>query len=259
VRHFSIGAVGAIAFAPDSRQLVTASADKIQVWDSFTGRELKRWPIAERFDVVTHSRPAATVLAVSPDGKTLASGHDDGTILLWPIPALPKPEPLAAVELEKLWAGLAAEDAQRAWNDLARLSDSPGEALALVRERLTPLAAPPDSNVKRLIAELAAPEFARREAATRALRRHADLLAEPLKAALAASRSPEQRARLRQLLEAPLSLCDPERTRRWRVVALLEQIGTPEARSLLEQIAQGPALTPEADAARGALHRMKQK
>ena len=45
------------AFAPDGRRLVTASPAALQVWDSFTGRELKRWDIADRWGDPRTARP----------------------------------------------------------------------------------------------------------------------------------------------------------------------------------------------------------
>ncbi len=85
-----------------------------------------------------------------------------------------------------------------------------------------------------------------------------DLVEPALRAELAKSDSPEQKKRIKQLLELPPLLRDPERIRRWRAVAVLEQIGTPEARKLLELVAQSPAGSTEEQAARAALRRLEQ-
>jgi WD40 repeat protein len=51
-----------------------------------------------------HAR-AVTSVAVSPDGKWIASGSDDDTIRLWPMPDGP---PLHTLPLEQLLAKLRA-------------------------------------------------------------------------------------------------------------------------------------------------------
>lgn len=62
----------------------------------------------------------------------------------------------------------------------------------------------------------------------------------------------------RALLDQPTTLTDPpDRVRRWRAVVVLERLGTPEARHLLEPIAAGPPASIEADAAKAALWRLK--
>src|SRR5262249_47290846 len=66
------GAVDQLAFAPDSRALVTASWDgKLSFWDVASGR------LQGQFD------RTATSLAFSPDGKTLALGEPGGLVRLW--------------------------------------------------------------------------------------------------------------------------------------------------------------------------------
>jgi WD40 repeat protein len=248
IRRLPGAVTGPMAFSPDGRRLVTASAEALQVWDSFTGRELRRWGIAD----APRGQPIANVLAISTDGKTLASGHTDGTILLWPLPTTESPPRASAADS---WADLAADDASRAWIAVARLVDSPAEALALLRERLTPAAPPPAPHVQALIDDLGSESFARREAAEKELARRLDLIDESLRKALAASRSPEQSRRLRQLFDAPLTLAVPERVRRWRALMVLGQIATPEARTLLERVAGGPTSAVETEAAKSALRR----
>ncbi|KKP04274.1 hypothetical protein THAR02_03625 [Trichoderma harzianum] len=67
--------IEAISFAPNNRQLASASSDKtIKLWDTATGLHIK-----------TLEGHPASVLAVSfsPDGRQLASASFDNTIKLW--------------------------------------------------------------------------------------------------------------------------------------------------------------------------------
>jgi WD40 repeat protein len=62
-------------YSPDGRTIVTKGAGKIKFRETATGRE--------RFTLQT--KGAIYGLAVSPDGRTLASAHRDGTICLWDV------------------------------------------------------------------------------------------------------------------------------------------------------------------------------
>jgi WD40 repeat protein len=69
-----------ICFSPDGRTMVTSSHwnSAITVWDMATKR-----PVTSRKALTG----GINALALSPDGKTLATGHDfgDGTLLLWDV------------------------------------------------------------------------------------------------------------------------------------------------------------------------------
>src|SRR5262245_6662650 len=58
--------------------LVASGTNEIAVWSTSKAKELSR----------TSTESWATALAFSPDGKLLASGHDDGKIFLWSVPNL---------------------------------------------------------------------------------------------------------------------------------------------------------------------------
>ncbi len=72
------GVTNVILFSPDSKSLLAARSHgreyDVQIWDVETGNSLGT--------VSGHTKPIES-LAFSPDGKTLASGSQDGTVLLW--------------------------------------------------------------------------------------------------------------------------------------------------------------------------------
>ncbi|WP_101605732.1 WD40 repeat domain-containing protein [Amycolatopsis sp. BJA-103] len=77
--------VTAVALSPDKRSLALAAHDGAGVAGTFL---LQRWdisdPTAPKLTASTEVKPTYS-LAFSPDGKTFASGHDDGPIQLWDV------------------------------------------------------------------------------------------------------------------------------------------------------------------------------
>jgi WD40 repeat protein len=68
-------AVSSVAFSPDGRRLVSASADQTaKIWDAATGQEI--------LTLTGHTGEVFSV-AFSPDGKRLASGAEDRMVKVW--------------------------------------------------------------------------------------------------------------------------------------------------------------------------------
>jgi hypothetical protein len=200
----------------------------------------------------------AGCLAFTRDGRRMATGHPDSTILLWDVhlPALSSTS-LSATQLQERWADLADTDAAKAWQAVDRLAQAPDDALAFLGGRLKPAPIAAADVTGKLLAELDSDSFAVREAAARRLKA-LGLQAEPaLRAALKADPPLEQRRRIEELLAA---LREPpptqEELRQLRAVIVLERIGTPPARQLLDEVARGPEsarLTRQAHAALACL------
>jgi hypothetical protein len=199
----------------------------------------------------------------SPDGRLLATGSQDTTVLVWDTlnvngepPAATK---LSPREVEALWADLLGEDAARAYRAIRALVAAPAHSVPFLRKHLRPVPPPPPARLARLIADLDAGQFAERERATGELERLGRLAVPALRQALAGRPSPEARRRIEALLRRPEPLpLAAEEVRAWRAVEVLEHIGTADAQRALAKLAEGAGpgrLAREARAARERLAR----
>ncbi len=218
-------------------------------------------PRADRNAVVLAECKSLVVgLAFTPDGKRLISAHDDGTALVWDVDAALKLPPTADVEPgDALWVALANTDAKAAGRALAGLVAKPDVAVPLLAEVVRPVSAPPADRVKAAVADLGDRDFKVREAAEKQLRRWGDLAAEALREA-EADASAEQGERIRRLLQAlDGEETDPERLRLLRAVEVLERVGGPSARAVLEKLAGGAGASGVTREAREAVKRLKER
>ena len=212
------------------------------LWDTATGKERHRFQAGEHW-----------CFAFSPDGKLLATGGLDGTVLLWDMRKVP---PVGAattnVTDDALWADLAA-DAPRAYQAIITLSQRGDHGVMVLRDRLKPAVPVDPKHLVKLIDDLDDPSFAVRKKATAELTAFHDRAAPALKHRLKTARSAEMRRSIQQLLEKLDGLLtDPDLLRQVRAVEALERTDAPAAHRLLEELSKGdPAarLTREASAA----------
>jgi tetratricopeptide (TPR) repeat protein len=92
------GAIGSYAVSADGRQVVTATADRVQLWDAVTGQ-----PIGP---AVGCGAPALGV-RFAPDGRTFRATTVDGHAQTWPVPEA------TAEDLEQLALRLEAQTGRR--------------------------------------------------------------------------------------------------------------------------------------------------
>jgi WD40 repeat protein len=238
------------AFSRDGRVLVTATRIRgeptARVWEVATGKE--------RCSFRGHEGTIEGV-AVSPDGAVIATASQDTTALLWDLAGRAKAEPLTASEAAGLWAELASEDAALAFRAMRRLTDSPGQSLPLLKEKVVPVRPADPKQVGRLIAALDSDDFEAREKASGELGKMGEKARAQMRDALKERRSAESRRRLEDLLARP-EVWPPESLQVGRALEVLERVGTPEAREVLKALAGGVAQAPLTRQARAALERL---
>jgi hypothetical protein len=238
-----------VTFAPDGNTLAAACEDgTIRLWEVASAKELQRFEEAGN---------TAYCVAFSPQGDRLASAMSNGTALIWDLRpvnrrvARPQPTP---EEVPQLWATLSGDDGAATLRAIWRLGASGAEGVRLLRGQLRAIPVVEWARIRQFIRDLDHGDFAVREAASQELRAVA-VQAEPLlRPALAQTDSQEVRARIQSLLQ-PLGggmIRQPETLRTLRSIWVLERIGTPAARQVLDDLAHGAPgvrVTEEAEAA----------
>jgi WD40 repeat protein len=242
--------VSCVEFSPDGRMLATGGGDTtLRLWEVATGGERQRY---------TSHKSMIFAVAFAPDGRTVAASSSEAPVYVWDVlgrseqPA----QPPTTAELDAAWATLAGADAKAAFQAIRRLAAVPGPAIAVLRERLTPVAAADAARVRALVRQLDSQRFAERQQATAELEKLADAAVAELRAALKDAATLEVRLRLQQLLDR-LDAGTPETLRAIRAVEALEYIATPAARALLRSFASGAAGAALTDAAAAAMKRLE--
>jgi hypothetical protein len=249
-----LGKADAAAFTPDGLLLLMATGESLRVWEVDTGQEILTCPLPQK-DV--------SKVAFSPDGATLAVGQQDGTVYLWAVSPhqlyVPADKPHSDAEWEQLWGDLASDKAATAYRALWTLRREPPRAAALLRKHLHP-SAKRDLPLDKWIAALDSDDYNARQQALRSLRQSGEIAEHALRQAREGKLSLEARKRIDQLLE-DLGQRRPsaERLRSLRAIQLLEEIGSPEAREVLETLAKGWSEDRQTREAKAALARQADK
>ncbi|VTR93808.1 wd-40 repeat : Uncultured bacterium genome assembly Metasoil_fosmids_resub OS=uncultured bacterium PE=4 SV=1: Sigma70_r2: Sigma70_r4_2 [Gemmata massiliana] len=237
------GKIDRVALADGGRTLVTTGAGALKVFDTTSGAERGRWAVPVQ----------STALLLAGDTRAITA-LADGTGLVWDLTAFPVRAKVSADTPTKLWDTLAGKDSPATHKAAWELVDRPAEALDLIRDKLKPTRPADEVTVRKLISKLDDTDFVERESATKALQALSTAAAPALRSALKADPSAERADRIKRLLAALNAPVVPagDNLRELRAVAILERIGTAEARKVLDTLTGGipdARLTVEAAAA----------
>jgi hypothetical protein len=246
--------VSALAFSADGALVAVAGTDNsIHLFDLRGGQELP--------PLVGHQQHVSS-LVFTADGRRLLSLDGQGLRLEWDARRLGKAgagkvRPPSDAELDDLWEGLADADAFQTYRAVRLLAAAPERALALLRKYLK--AVPPGNTeeISRLVADLSNPVGSVRRKAMTGLRNHGE-------AALGALRQLPPNVGFNQNVMMMTQRLDrvyntSDRQRALKGVLVLEGVGSPEAKQLLEELARGAAGAPLTVAAKAALDRLKSR
>jgi len=240
-----------VAFSPDSRTFALQGNRQVVLHEVVSGKERARFPAPTPPEVLPS-------LSFSPDGRLLATGARDTTVLVWDVTGRLQDGRLARAELtpkqiNEEWQALAGDDAARAHRAIWMLVAGGKPAVTGFGERLRPAAVIPADRVDRLLIDLESKQFAVRKKAEEQLKALGDGVAGLLRRVLAERKlTLEVRRRIEMILtELPVL---PEQLRGLRAVGVLEQAGGSEARKVLETLAKG---APEARLTREARASLK--
>jgi hypothetical protein len=225
-----------VTFSPDGRVVASAAGpDTLVLFESATGTVRLRY---------VSRQGGIRAIAYSPDGRTVASAGADGTVLLWDARGqyddLPDWAKLDIREKDRLWLKLLGADAAEANRVTASLRRAPVPAVAFLRTRLAPINPPAPGQLPNLIDALVDDNPDRRLEANHTLSQMEDLARPELRRTLKTTKIQQLRLAVQRLLDKMDEQPIPRAAlRQLRAVEVLEQMDTPEARTLLGELALG--------------------
>jgi RNA polymerase sigma factor (sigma-70 family) len=236
-------------FSPDGSYVVAAGfKGELKFYDVSTGKIHHR---------LSGNPNLISSWAFTQDQRRLATAHGDMTALVWDLTAFPGknavPLPSSA-DPPSLWSDLASADAAKAYTAIWAMIRTENRSVSFLSQALLPVGAIDEAQMEAWVKQLDNDRFAVRQNAARELEKAAQAAKPFLERVLQGKTSPEVDQRLRQIV-AKLEQTS-EHLRALRAVEVLEHIGTPEARRLLETLAHGQPHVALTEEARAALQRL---
>jgi WD40 repeat protein len=251
-----------VAFSADGRLLATASTQGVvRLWETATRLELglftPRRPAGAGVDAQDYEHIR---LAFDSSGLRLATAVDDGTVLVYSLPQLFAGG--SGLPDENAWEALAGGNGKAVFALMMRLTQRPADAVALFKKRLVPAAGVADNRLQELLVDLDANDFARRQAASQELVKVGDIAEEALRKLLEKPPSLEVIRRAELVLQAlakRFTQFPSPAVRVERALQVLEAIGSPEAREVLQALARGDPRARQTQQAQAALERLQRR
>lgn len=221
-----------LAFSPVSPHLIAIDSDGIKVWNWLTGR------CDQTFNVSAKKPNWCSALAVSSDGKLMATGMTDSTVMVW---KLDVPGYAIAAPLADAWANLADPAPAKGVAAAHRLRLGGAKTTELLAKELAPVSLVPVERVTALVSDLNKAQFNVRQKAERELRQLGEGAVPHLRAALVMKPDADTAKRIEAILADYSDDAVPrgKPLRDLRAIAVLEQINSADARQLLKRLAAG--------------------
>ncbi len=228
--------LSALALSPDNRFLAYAFEldSEIKVVELASGTLCCKLP---------GHQAEVNSLSFSPNGKYLASGSADTTVLIWDLDhclGKKNAEKLTPESVAKHWEVLKSREARKAYPSIWRMMHNPNKTLPFLSKKLNPIQGPTRKEVQKWIEDLGSDKFRTRITAFRKLDHLYDLVHPFLKKAAKDSPTLEMHQRLNRLLTKERKVTfTAEELRVIRAMQILERIGNKEARQILRRLATG--------------------
>jgi len=231
--------------SPDGRMLASIEPDHaIHLYETSTQQLRLRFVSDQKEELIS--------VAFSADGRRLATGSNDTTVLVWDTMGTKDAEiQKLQQDLDSCWLKLGGQSAGEAYRAIRALAAVPDRAAPFLDESLRGVNEKARS-IAKLIADLDHARFAIREKATKELIDLGPAVRSALENALEGKMSLDARRRIQDILAKLPKQSLPQLVRDLRALEALERMATPAARTVLKRLAGGPAedrLTREAQAA----------
>lgn len=239
----------AIAFSADGKWLASGGSDTVvSIWDVDAGIEILR--------LKGHDGGIST-LAFGSDGRTVSSFAQDGQGYLWNL--MPKFTAGQPGRLVELWEALGTLEPVEAYGAQWRIIAEAEKSVEFLRGRLKPAPIADAGKVQKWIVDISNKSFAVRDAASKELLNLGDQVQASIREALKDDVPLESRRRLKQIAETIDAIPGPEVLQTSRAIVVLERIGSPDARGILESLARGAPGARATEEAAAALKRLAKR